>query len=351
MNLKREPMTPKRRYLAGVLGGRVDAIPAGSPTSVATVECMEISGAFFPQVHTDGRAMATLAATAHTVLGFDAIMPIFSVQQEAAALGCVMDWGDRTSMPVERSHPFVQPEDVVIPPDFLDRPSIKAVLEALSILRHEYGHRVAIVGKVMGPWTLSYNTNGVQQFLMDTILEPDKVRRFLDRLKDVTLLFAKAQIAAGADVICLADHATGDLVSAKTYRDFLMPVHQGILKELGCPTILHICGDTTNRLSYLVEAGFDCFHFDSKVDAKVARSIVAGKMSLVGNVNNPQTLLRGTPEDARRETLYALEAGVEIAAPECAVPLITPNANLQAIVSAAKEFSERKRAAQGPAPA
>ncbi len=50
-----------------------------------------------------------------------------------------------------------------------------------------------------------------------------------------------------------------------------------------------------------------------------------------------------TPEDARRETLYALEAGVEIAAPECAVPLITPNRNLQAIVAAAREFSALER--------
>jgi len=331
-------MAPKRRYLAAVLGGRVDTIPTGSPTSVATVECMELCGAYFPDVHTDGHMMATLAATAHTILGFDAIMPIFSVQQEAAALGCVVDWGEKTSMPFERSHPFAEPEDVVIPDDFLERLSTKAVLEALSILRHDYGHRVALIGKVMGPWTLSYHVNGVQQFLMDIILNPDKVRRFLDKLKVVTLLFAKAQVQAGADIICLADHATGDLVSAKTYYDFLMPVHKEILQELGCPTILHICGDTTNRLQHLVEAGFDCFHFDSKVDAKVARAIVAGKMSLVGNVNNSQTLLHGTPDDVRCETLYALEAGVEIAAPECAVPLVTSNRNLQAIVAAAKEF-------------
>lgn len=27
----------------------------------------------------------------------------------------------------------------------------------------------------MGPWTLSYHLYGVQRFLMDTILDPDKV--------------------------------------------------------------------------------------------------------------------------------------------------------------------------------
>ena len=68
MNWKQEPMTPKRRFLAGVLGGRMDAVPTGSPTSVATVECMEASGAYFPDVHTDGPKMAALGATAHTVL-------------------------------------------------------------------------------------------------------------------------------------------------------------------------------------------------------------------------------------------------------------------------------------------
>ncbi len=48
-------MTPKRRFLAGIMGGRVDRTPVGSPTSVATVDQMEMTGAFFPDVHTDGR--------------------------------------------------------------------------------------------------------------------------------------------------------------------------------------------------------------------------------------------------------------------------------------------------------
>ena len=30
----------------------------------------------------------------------------------------------------------------------------------------------------MGPWTLAYHLYGVQPFLEDTILEPERVRRF-----------------------------------------------------------------------------------------------------------------------------------------------------------------------------
>jgi [methyl-Co(III) methanol-specific corrinoid protein]:coenzyme M methyltransferase len=60
-------------------------------------------------------------------------------------------------------------------------------------------------------------------------------------------------------------------------------------------------------------------------------------MSLVGNINNPTTLLRGTPEDVRQQVRYSVAAGVDIIAPECAVPLQTPLRNLRAIVEAAQE--------------
>ena len=60
-------------------------------------------------------------------------------------------------------------------------------------------------------------------------------------------------------------------------------------------------------------------------------------MSLVGNINNAQTLLRGTPEDVYNQARYSIKAGVDILAPECAVPLQTPLANLKAIVAAAED--------------
>ena len=60
-------------------------------------------------------------------------------------------------------------------------------------------------------------------------------------------------------------------------------------------------------------------------------------MCLVGNVNNPQTLFQGTAEDVRTQVRYAVEAGVDMIAPECAIPLTTPIENLKALVAAAHE--------------
>ena len=54
----------------------------------------------------------------------------------------------------------------------------------------------------------------------------------------------------------------------------------------------------------------------------------------MGNVNNPETLLNGTPAQVAKQARYALHAGVQVIGPECAVPPQTPLENLQAITRA-----------------
>lgn len=335
----RETMTARERVMATLEGKKTDRIPVANPTSVATVECMEACGAFFPGVHLDAQKMATLAATSYDILGYDTIAPYFSVQQEAAAFGCEMNWGSIDSMPDVRKNPYDHPQEIAIPADFLERPATATVTESIRLLRKEYGDKVCIIGKVMGPWTLSYHLYGVQRFLMDTILEPEKVHAFLNKLKSVTVMFANAQFAAGADAVTLADHATGDLCSPDTYHDFLMPVHQEITKKINGPLILHICGRTVDRIPHIAKAGFAAFHFDSKNDTVEATTTAAREgLKLVGNINNPEVLFGGTPDDVRQKVFEAAKAGVQLIGPECAVPLRTPNANLKAVVDAVREY-------------
>jgi MtaA/CmuA family methyltransferase len=342
----RDEMSPKERVMAAIRRQETDRPACGSPTSMATVECMDLANAWFPEVHQEGEGMAALGATSYTVLGFDTIAPVFSVQQEAAALGAEVDWGTRAGqLPVNTASPWQTPDDVVLPADFLDRPPMKAVIDAIKILKKQYGDRVAIIGKAMGPWTLTYHLRGVQDFLLDVIIDPDAVRDFLDRLVPVTILSAQAQFEAGADIVCIPDHTTGDLVRAETYRDFLLPVHQRmvpIINAMG-PTIQHCCGRTLDRMEYFSQSGYPAYHFESRNDAREAIRIVNGRMALAGNVNAPETILQGTPEDVRREALYAMAAGVDLVGPECAIPAISPNANLVAISAASREFAAAKR--------
>ena len=70
-------MTGRQRVLAALRREPVDRTPVCNPTSVATVELMDLVGANFPDANRNPEKMARLAATGHTELGFDTVMPVF----------------------------------------------------------------------------------------------------------------------------------------------------------------------------------------------------------------------------------------------------------------------------------
>jgi [methyl-Co(III) methanol-specific corrinoid protein]:coenzyme M methyltransferase len=319
-------------------GRKGERPPVGNPTSIVCHGLMDAAGVSFPDAHLDPNAMAELALAGHEILGFDTVMPEYSVQQEGAALGCEVDWGDRDRMPDAKNFPFEDFADVIVPQNLLEKPSTKVVLDALSILRRHVGGKVAIVGKVMGPWTLSYHMAGTQNFLLQIGMgETEKVTKMLRQLMPVTVAFAQAQFQAGADIVVLADHATGNLVGPYHYEEFLLPIHQEITSQIDGPLILHVCGDCSDRLELFARSGVDAYHFEWQVDARTAVETVGNSMSLVGNVNNPEVLYQGTPDDVYQQVRFAVNAGINIIAPECAIPLSTPLENLKAIVEAAGE--------------
>ena len=336
--VEKPDLTPRRRFLANLMGGRKGRrVSVSNPTSVACVELINKVGVHFPDAHTDAGAMAELAAAGYEVLGFDTIMPEFSVQQEAAALGCEVNWGNDNMMPETMTHPIKSPAEVVIPDNLLEKPSIKVVLEAISRLRREYGDRVAILGKVMGPWTICYHTVGVEDFLILVRLDPDQIRAYLDAYMPVTIAVANAQLRAGADAVVLPDHATGAMVSAQTYAEFLVPVHRKMLAQIGGPTVLHICGKCLDRIPHIATEGYDGYHFEWQNDPKKAVEAAGGRVSLLGGISNIEALLQGTPDDVYRQARYNIEAGVASIGPECAISLLTSIENLKAIVAAAEE--------------
>ena len=92
-------MKPRDRFLAALSQEPTDRPAVGNCVSAATVGLMERSGCYFPEAHLDPDVMVGLARTSYEVLGYDTIAPIFSVQHEADALGCQVDWGRRDLMP------------------------------------------------------------------------------------------------------------------------------------------------------------------------------------------------------------------------------------------------------------
>ena len=342
MTLK-ETMKPRERVLAALAGEPVDRPAVINPGSIMTVELMDLTEARFPDACRDPELNARLAATGFTEMGFDSTYHHYTIVQESSALGCKIQWEQKDNWPtVVMSEPiWDHPDQIAIPPGFLEHPDTLCVTRATEILKREVGGEACIIGKTMGPWSLGYHTFGVQNFLLMSIDDPDLTMTALHKLKEVSVMFGEAQIAAGADVLMFPDHATGDLVSGDYYRRFLMELHQEMAERLSVPLILHICGYTLDRMQYLANSGMDCFHFDSKNDPQKAMDLAGGKIRLVGNVNNPITLFSKDTEAVRAEVDACLDAGVDLIAPECAIPLQTKLENVLEIPRAVQDWAER----------
>jgi [methyl-Co(III) methanol-specific corrinoid protein]:coenzyme M methyltransferase len=329
----------RQRFLDAIgRGSPAAGVSCGTGTSIACVDLMQATGASFPAAHLDPEKMAALAISGHTVLGFDVVMPLFSVCHDVAAVGCNVNWGSPTAMP-ESGKPIFQDEtDIRIPNDLLLRPGCAVPLAAIGLLKQRLGDSAAVCGKVMGAWTQAYHYFGVENFLIGTLDDPDKTRRILDRLLPVTLQFARAQIEAGADCILLADHATRDLCSPRAYRDFVAPLHCRLAAEIKAPVILHICGNTCDRIAMIAQTGLAGFHWDTKTGRpEEVRALAGSRLALMGGINN-FTLLRGTADEVAAQARAAAAAGINVVGPECAIPLTTPLANLKAIRGTPKEM-------------
>ena len=335
-----KPMTGRERVLAALKREPVDRTPVCNPTSVATVELMDLVDAPFPDANRKPEVMARLAATGYTELGFDTIMPVFSIIQESSALGCKIQWEQKDNWPtVKMREPIYETaDDIVIPADLLTHQDTSCVLKAIEILKKEYGDEVAIIGKTMGPWSLAYHCLGVEPFLLMSLDDPDHTKRILDKLKKVTIDFGVAQIEAGADGLTLPDHATGDLVSGEYYERYLQEMHTEFCDQIPIPLLLHICGRTVDRMDYIAQTGMAAFHYDSKNQPGESMDIVQNRISLVGNINNPETLFSKGPETVRQEVYKNLDAGIHLIGPECAIPLQTSLENLKEIPKAVRDW-------------
>ena len=323
----------RETFLKAAVREPVDENVFGTATSIVCHDLMDEVGASFPEGHLETDKMVNLAQAGHTVLGMDVVMPLFSVSHEASAMGCNVNWGGRDMMPENGKPIFETVDDIRIPSDLLQRDGCTVPLRAISELKRRLGDDAAVCGKIFGAWTQAYHYFGVENFLMMTIDDPDITRTILERLIPIVVAFGRAQVEAGADCLLLADHATRDLCSPNAYRDFLAEMHCRMADEFDVPVILHICGNTSDRIAMIATTGVDCFHWDTKTGTpSEAREMAGNKMSLMGGISN-YVLLRGTPEDVAAAARAASQGDIDIIGPECAIPLATPLANLEAIAA------------------
>ncbi len=329
-------MTPRERVTAALGGERVYPVPVGAVTQSSSLAQMESLSIRWPEAHFDPALMAGLAQGAHTILGFDMVRVPFDQTIEAELLGARIHFGDERTNCSVRSHPL----SLAAPtPDFPDLGGgrAKTVAEAIGILRHELPGDAAVIGGIVGPFTLVCQLMGVAEALMNALRCPDRIRGRLDFAVEVGIAYARRQIAAGADAICVEDmSASLDLTSPGIYRSLILPAHQRLISGISAPVILHICGANTRILDLLTATGARALSLEAKTD--LAAAAAGGACSVVGGVDPVGVLLHGSPEDVRRAAVDCLAAGVHILAPGCGIPPDTPTENLLEMAHVAREW-------------
>lgn len=326
-------------------GDRKAGPVCSSPLVTVTLEQMEACGSYYPTAHNDPQAMAKLSSLAFTSIGFQGIRVPFDLCVEAEAFGCKTRNGGNESPPSVTEKVFDEQDAFFSPEDIFQKGRFRTVFEAIRILKDKFENDVTIYTGMVGPLTLIGALYDATTVMRWPIKRPGWLDDNLKGATDFLSQYAGLLFEAGGDVLSILDPtASGDLSSRKYFQKHLMPAYQRMRAKIQGPILLHICGNTEGFLDLLPETGFEAFSFEGpKVSVQSARQKIGDRILLVGNIPTYDTLLFGTPERVREESLKALQDGIDILAPACGVPVQTPTENLKALVRAVDEFKEVRK--------
>lgn len=334
-------MNSKQRVLARLAGQPVDRIPNHNIVMQFAAKRIGVTYAEYVQ---DYRLLVQGNLAVVVDFGVDAVSAISDPMREGGDLGMVLDFPP-DGVPHPSQGPLIkQPEDLLalkpIPPESGRRMSDR--LNAVSLFKQEVGDDLPIIGWVEGAFAQAADIRGFSEFLMDTMIDPVFVTDLLDLCLEQEILFAKAQIAAGADIIGIGDAITS-VAGPMAYEEFALPYQIRLLtaiKEAGAYTKLHICGDTAPFLELLPAHLCDIIDVDWMVPLPAVVDLHGSTSGACGNYDPVAVLLQGTPAQVRE----AVRSAVEQAGPRgfssagCEVPRETPPENFRAVHEALAEL-------------
>ncbi len=157
---------------------------------------------------------------------------------------------------------------------------------------------------------------GFENLLMDPYTNEREFCRLRDRVVDYNLAIIDRWIERGVDAVFFSDDwgwQRGLLMRPDDWRRFYKPSYRRMFERVrsgGAHVWMHLCGDVTTILPDLVEIGLNVLNpvQSQAMDVRHLSREFGGKLCFNGGVDVQGTLVRGTPDDVRREvhTLIAL---------------------------------------------
>ena len=189
-------------------------------------------------------------------------------------------------------------------------------LEAVRHVVAELGDTHFIIGRSPVDGTLPYQeTVGMEDFLVRMITEPEFVRRAIQVYTNRSLAYIRALTEAGCDAVMTTDDYSGNkgpFMGPQRFREFIQPAIARQVQTAhaaGGYFIKHTDGNVWEILDALIETGIDGWHGiqpNIGMDLGKLKARYGDRLCFFGGLNC-ETLVDGTPEQARAEIAYAIQ--------------------------------------------
>ncbi len=228
--------------------------------------------------------------------------------------------------------------------------NLSYVMKALALTKNELNGRVPLIGFAGAPWTLlCYMVEGKGSKSFDKakqfcFTQPELAHKLLQKITDVTILYLKAQVKAGANLVQVFDSWSGMLSPAdfKTYaQPYLVQISDAVSEV--APVILFPKGSwyALPELSRSSAAGLG---IDWSLTPEMAREMSGNRITLQGNFD-PARLLSPIPEikKAVKEMIDAFGTEKYIANLGHGILPNVPVDHARAFVDAVKEYNGKSQ--------
>jgi [methyl-Co(III) methanol-specific corrinoid protein]:coenzyme M methyltransferase len=339
-------LNPREGVLKFFRKEKIDYIPLFSGMGNITVHGLEKYGWKFPEIHTDGRKMASMAASSFQLFGFPCAVVPFDMGVEAEALGSKVNYYAHAAdilYPTIIEHPAEKVEDlnIQVPSDLAKAGRIPVVTEALRLLKQEVGNQVAIGAWVLGPYTLAGQLVDLSQLAKAAFKKTEMVGKVLDKLAGVLIQIIKIYRAAGADYVTVREMGAGpDILSPRMFGSLVRPPLTRIFAEVESPKVLHICGDTNAIVDQMVLCGADAISVEKKNNVTETRKKLGPDVLIFGELDAYGVLSQGKPDDVDKAVKEAVDRGVNAIWPGCDMWPMVPKENMEVLVAAARKYGK-----------
>ena len=325
-------MTPKERIYAILKGDSYDR-PAVTPIFMAWAS--HFIGHTYRDYYLDGNILVEAQLAVTRAFNLDQISAISDPWREASAYGMEFEYpAEGVGKPKEA---FIKTRNDISRVKRFDIENAERTKQRIDSVRKmaaEIGQTHSVLGWVEGPMAEYGDLRGVENAMLDLIDEPEIFVEAGEVIVENAIVFAVAQIKAGADMVGVGDSAAS-LISPEMYAELIMPLERKLIAaihEAGATAKLHVCGNISNIVQYMVDSGTDVIDVDWMVSLARARELTGPEVTLCGNFNPAGVLFEGSPEDVAEAARACIESvpGKFILMPGCEVPPATPEKNIRA---------------------